>query len=42
MNQQGVAFKIDFEKTYEKISWQLLFEYLQKCGFNATWCGWMN
>jgi hypothetical protein len=28
--QQGVDLKIDFEKAYNKINWEFLFEWLQK------------
>lgn len=38
----GVIFKIDFEKAYDKVRWNLLFECLSMRGFNSTWCGWIK
>jgi hypothetical protein len=38
----GVIFKIDFEKAYDKVNWDLLFTCLKARGFNETWCGWIK
>ena len=37
----GVLFKIDFEKAYDRVSWNLLFECLRMRGFSNKWCEWM-
>ena len=33
-NQSGVIFKIDFEKAYDKVRWNFLFQMLQLKGFS--------
>jgi hypothetical protein len=40
--QQGVVFKIDFEKAYDKVIWEFLFVCMQKCGFSLLVCGWIK
>ncbi|XP_038996102.1 uncharacterized protein LOC120120551 [Hibiscus syriacus] len=37
----GVAFKIDFHKAYDTISWEFLLQILKKCGFREKWCMWI-
>jgi hypothetical protein len=34
----GVLFKIDFEKAYEKVNWSFLQQALRMKGFNPKWC----
>jgi hypothetical protein len=38
----GVIFKIDFEKAYEKIKWSFLQQYLRMKGFPPYWCEWIS
>ena len=38
----GVILKIDFEKAYDKINWNLLFTCLEKRGFDKKWCEWIK
>jgi hypothetical protein len=33
----GVIFKIDFEKAYDKVKWPFLFQVLQMKGFSEEW-----
>jgi hypothetical protein len=37
----GVLFKIDFEKTYDKIKWSFLQYALRIKGFPPKWCNWI-
>ncbi|GMI95171.1 hypothetical protein HRI_003186400 [Hibiscus trionum] len=37
----GVAFKIDFQKAYDSVSWGFLLKVLGECGFPKRWCDWM-
>lgn len=41
-NEAGVLLKIDFEKAYDKVSWDLLFECLHMRGFSDKWCEWIK
>jgi mannosylglycoprotein endo-beta-mannosidase len=34
----GVLFKIDFEKAYDKVKWPFLQQVLRMKGFNNIWC----
>jgi hypothetical protein len=34
----GVLFKIDFEKAYDKVKWPFLQQVLRMKGFHPTWC----
>jgi hypothetical protein len=34
----GVLFKIDFEKAYEKVKWSFLQQALRMKGFPPLWC----
>ena len=37
----GVLFKIDFEKAYDKVKWSFLQQTLRMKGFSAQWCEWV-
>lgn len=39
--KDGIIAKLDFEKVYNKISWNFLMECLRKIGFNEKWCKWI-
>jgi hypothetical protein len=41
-NQNGVIFKIDFEKAYDKVKWRFLRKILQTKGFLNQWCQWID
>jgi mannosylglycoprotein endo-beta-mannosidase len=40
--QDGIIFKIDFEKTYNKVKWDFLQQTLRMKGFSETWCKWIQ
>jgi hypothetical protein len=40
--KDGIVLKLDFEKAYDKINWDFLFEVLKQRGFSETWCGWLR
>jgi hypothetical protein len=40
--QNGVIFKIDFEKAYDKVKWPFLFQSLKMKGFLAKWISWIK
>ena len=35
--EEGVVFKIDFEKAYDHVSWDFLDHVLEKKGFSPRW-----
>lgn len=37
-----IILKLDFEKAYDKVNWKLLFECMEKRGFNQKWCNWIR
>jgi len=41
-NEIGIILKLDFENAYDKVNWKLLFECLEKRGFNKKWCDWIR
>ncbi|RVW87868.1 Transposon TX1 uncharacterized 149 kDa protein [Vitis vinifera] len=40
--EEGVVFKIDFEKAYDHVSWDFLDHVLEKKGFSPKWRKWMS
>jgi hypothetical protein len=38
----GVIFKIDFEKAYDKVKWSFLQQTLRMKGFSPKWCRWIQ
>jgi len=40
--QDGVIFKIDFEKAYDKVKWSFLHQTLRMKGFSHKWCSWVE
>ena len=39
--QKGILVKIDFEKAYDKINWDFIFQMLISRGFGNKWAGWV-
>jgi hypothetical protein len=37
-----VIFKIDFEKTYDKVKWSFVWKVLEMKGFSNQWCQWID
>jgi hypothetical protein len=40
--RDGVIFKIDFEKAYDKVKWSFVQQVLRMKGFSDTWCSWIK
>ena len=40
--EKGILCKLDIEKAYDQINWNLLFKVLQKMGFNDKWVSWIR
>jgi hypothetical protein len=38
----GVLFKIDFEKAYDKVKWSFLQQTMRMKGFDPRWCAWIR
>ena len=38
----GVLFKIDFEKAYDKVNWHFLQKIMRMKGFPPLWCDWIS
>ncbi|WJZ84256.1 hypothetical protein VitviT2T_003869 [Vitis vinifera] len=40
--EEGVVFKIDFEKTYDHVDWGFLDHVLERKGFSLKWRSWIR
>nr|GFC17229.1 transposon TX1 uncharacterized [Tanacetum cinerariifolium] len=40
--EQLMLFKVDFEKTYDSLSWDYMFEVMGFMGFGDRWCSWIR
>jgi hypothetical protein len=40
--QPGVLCKLDIEKAYDHVNWDLLLYLLRRCGFSRQWCKWIQ
>ena len=40
--KDGLVLKLYFEKAYDKLNWDFLFECLRQRGFGAKWCEWIK
>jgi hypothetical protein len=40
--KDGVIFKIDFKKVYDKVKWSFLQQTLRMKGFSEKWCQWIQ
>jgi hypothetical protein len=41
-DEVGMILKLDFEKAYDKMCWEFLFENLKLRGFGEQWCKWIT
>ena len=39
---KGVVLKLDYEKAYDSVSWDFLFEVLETRGFSTKWTQWIK
>lgn len=37
----GILFKVDFEKAYDKVNWVFIYRMLQAKEFPVLWCDWI-
>jgi hypothetical protein len=40
--RDGIIFKIDFEKAYDKVKWSFMQQTLRMKGFSPKWCRWVE
>jgi hypothetical protein len=40
--RDGVIFRIDFEKAYDKVKWSYVQQTLRMKGFSSRWCSWIE
>jgi hypothetical protein len=40
--EPGCIIKLDYEKAYDRVSWECLFEILESRGFSSSWIKWIE
>jgi hypothetical protein len=40
--QQGLVLKLDYEKAYDQVNWEFLFEVLEMGSFGEKWISWIK
>ncbi|XP_071741242.1 uncharacterized protein [Rutidosis leptorrhynchoides] len=40
--KKGIIFKVDFEKAFDSLNWQFLFEVMKSMGFGRKWVKWIE
>lgn len=41
-DSQGLILKLDYEKAYDRVSWEFIFEMLHSRGFGSRWISWIK
>ena len=42
LRRRAIVLKLDFEKAYDKLNWDFLYECLKQRGFGIKWCDWFK
>jgi len=42
VKKSGIIIKIDYEKAYDSVSWNILYYTMGRVGFCAKWIGWIR
>jgi hypothetical protein len=42
LKKVGVVLKLDFEKAYDEVCWEFLYESMRIRGFNEKLCEWIT
>jgi len=40
--QSGLCLKVDFEKAYDSVRWEFLYNMMRKMGFHRKWISWIQ
>lgn len=40
--EKGIILKLDFEKAFDSINWEFLFQTMKSLGFGVKWIGWIK
>jgi len=40
--QSGLCLKVDFEKAYDSVRWEFLYDMMRKMGFHMKWISWIQ
>ena len=40
--RSGICLKMDFEKAYDSVRWDFLYDMLHKMGFHTVWISWIR
>jgi len=40
--RSGLCLKVDFEKAYDSVRWEFLYDMLQRMGFHSLWILWIK
>ena len=41
-SKPGVSFKLDIEKAYDHVNWDLLIYIMRRMGFGERWIAWVR
>lgn len=42
IGQKSLLLKVDFEKAFDCVNWEFLFDIMSQIGFGGTWCSWIK